>query len=135
MFDEFTSSNAESEHRSLKKASLGMVATQKVTTLFQKSDMSAENKFLLRQNYQSRNLDMICVDTKCQLSKLFVKPCFEALCRNCDLASKCVSKQTSAKEWIVIYRRKWTYNTDHYLHFLPMIQHKRYVKLNEGKVL
>ena len=108
MFDEFTSSNAEAEHSSLKKASLGITVNQKVKTIFEKTDMSVENKFLLRQNYQSKNLDMSNVGTKCQISKLFVKPCYQAMIRNCDLASKFVSKQIDQKQWIVIYRQKWT---------------------------
>lgn len=63
--------------------------------------MSAENKSLLRHIYQSDNLDMANVETKYHISKLFVKKCFESIQRNCDLASKCVSKQIETNNWIV----------------------------------
>ena len=132
MFDEFTSSNAEAEHSALKRSSLGMNANQKVTTLFEKTDMSAENKSMLRHNFQANNLDMMNVQTQCLISKLFVKKCYDALAKNCDLATKCVSKQVDKNNWIVIYRRMWTHNYNYYLHFLPMIQRKRYVKCTNG---
>ena len=128
MFDEFTSSNTEAEHSSLmKKSSLGINTNQKVTTLFEKTDMSAENKSMLRHNFQANNLDMISVQTKCHVSKLFVKKCYDAIVQNCNLATKCVSKQTDQNKWIMIYRCMWSHNYNHYLHFLPMIQRKRYV--------
>ena len=65
MIDKFTSSSSKSDHVSLKKGILGMNANLNVTTLFEKTDMNAENKFLLRQNFQLRNLDLRSVETKC----------------------------------------------------------------------
>ena len=48
MFDEYTTSNAEAEHASLKKKSLGVVANQKMTTLYEKTDMNSTQKSKLR---------------------------------------------------------------------------------------
>ena len=75
---------------------------------------------------------MTNVSTKCHISILYVTKCYEALVRNCDLATKCVLKQIDNANWIVIYSRKWKYNLNHYLHFLPMIQRKRYVSCQDG---
>ena len=132
-FDEFTSSNAEAEHAALKKKSLGMTATQKVTTLFKKADMDATKRGQNHIVQQTKDISSTMISTKCTLSKEIVKPCFEAIVARIELSKQCVSKQVNDKKWIVIYCGHNTYNTDHKLHFLPRIQRKRYVTLSNSK--
>ena len=134
-FDEFTSSNAEAEHSALKKKSLGIVATQKVSTLFRKADMDATKRGQNNLIARNKDIGLTMISTKCQLSKEIVRVCFDELLKRIELAKSCVSKQTIYSQWIVIYIGHKTYNTDYKLHFLPRIKRKRYVKLNNGKFM
>jgi hypothetical protein len=56
MFDEFTNSNAESEHSALKKQSLGVSNIISITSLFQKTDMDATKKSNLHVKFQSKDI-------------------------------------------------------------------------------
>ena len=132
-FDEFTSSNCESEHAALKKASLGMTATQKVSTLFQKANMDAQKRYQSRLINETKDITRTVISTKCNISNIIVKSCFEELKKRIDLSTYCVSKHVDRLNWIVIYQGYKTYNTDLKLHFLPRIQRKRYVTLNKGE--
>ena len=95
MFDEFTNSNAESEHASLKKKSLGVVANQKMSTLYEKADMNSTQKSQLRVIQQHKDIDLTNVNTQCTLSNYLVKPCYDELVKHLNYASKTVSKQTN----------------------------------------
>ena len=130
MFDEFTNSNAESEHASLKKKSLGVVANQKMSTLYEKTDMNSTQKSQLRVIQQHKDIDLTNVNTQCTLSNYLVKPCYDELVKRLNYASKTVSKQTNENNWIVIYDRRKLENADHKFHFLPNIQRKRIVSIS-----
>ena len=133
MFDEFTTSNAEAEHASLKKKSLGVVATQKMTTLYEKTDMNATQKTQLRVIQQHKDFESTNVLTQCSLSNYVVKPCYNELVKRLEYASKTVSKQINSSHWIVIYDRRKLENAHHDYHFLPNVHRKRHVKLSTGE--
>lgn len=135
MFDEYTTSNAEAEHASLKKKSLGVVANQKMTTLYEKTDMNSTQKSKLRMIQQHKDVDTTNVHTQCYLSNNFVKPCYDELCKRLQYASKCVSKQIDPYNWVVIYDRKKVVNANHDFHFLPNIKRKRHIELSHGKFI
>ena len=132
MFDEFTNSNVEAEHASLKKKSLGISHTGTMTTLFKKSNMDASKKTKQRIQNQSADMSMTAIETKCFMSQYLVKKAFEAMVHFIELGQKCISKQIDESSWIVIYQRHKLVNGNHYLHFLPIIQRKRYVTVSEG---
>ena len=133
MFDEFTNSNAEAEHASLKKKSLGVNANQSMTTLYKKTDINASQKSQVRLQMQHRDIEMTNIATQCQLSNYLVKPCYDELVARVGYATKTVSKQIDNNNWIVIYDRRKLVNGNHYLHFLPNVHRKRYVTLSNGK--
>jgi hypothetical protein len=135
MFDEFTNSNAESEHSALKKQSLGVSSAISMTSLFQKTDMDATKKSNLRVQFQSKDIASTLLKQQCWLSKYLVKNCFDKIKDRIELSKKCVSKQVNKSKWIVIYQSNHKTNANHFLHFVPMIKRKRYVTLSEGKQL
>ena len=135
MFDEFTNSNAESEHSALKKQSLGVSSAISMTSLFEKTDMDATKKSNLRVQFQSKDIASTLVNQQCWLSKYLVKNCFDKIKDRIDLSKQCVSKQVNKSKWIVIYQSSHKTNANHFLHFVPMIKRKRYVTLSEGKQL
>ena len=132
MYDEYTTSNVESEHAAIKSKGVGLLANNKVTTMFEKTDLNATKRYHQRTIFQ--NKDMMCtnVDTKCQASKVFVKSCYIQLLKLIDLSTRCISKQVDGHHWIVIYNNKDDYNCNHTLHFLPKIKRQRYVTLTSG---
>ena len=135
MFDESTTSNAEAEHASLKKKSLGVVATQKMTTLYEKADMNATQKSQLRVIQQHKDFESTNVLTQCNLSNYVVKPCYNELVNRLQYASNTVSKQLNSSKWIVIYDRRKLENADHDCHFLPNVHRKRLVTLSHGEFI
>ena len=86
MLDEFTNSNAESEHASLKKKSLGVVANQKMSTLYEKADMNSTQKSQLRLIQQHKDIDLTNVNTQCALSNYLVKCCYDELVKRLNYA-------------------------------------------------
>ena len=44
MYDEFTISNVESEHAAIKSDGVGLLANNKVTTVFEKTDLNATKR-------------------------------------------------------------------------------------------
>ena len=135
MFDEYTTSNAESEHASLKKKSLGVNANASMTTLAKKTHMNSTQKSNKRSVYQSNDIDTINTTTKCQLSQYIVKHCFLKLKDRVNLAKKCISKQVSQKKWIVCYKRNGVIKKDLHLHYLPVFQRLRTVILDNNNFL
>ena len=132
MFDEFTSSNAEAEHSSLKRPSLGVLHHISMTTLFQKTKQDSARKTNERLQLQAKDLDMTDTMTKCFMSNYLVQKCFEAIKKRIELSKQCVSKQIDSKNWIVVFNRHKQVNRDHFKHFLPNIQRKRFVTLTKG---
>ena len=61
MFDEYTTSNAESEHASLKKKSLGVNANASMTTLAKKTHMNSTQKSDLLPKFQFRESNPVSV--------------------------------------------------------------------------
>ena len=135
MFDEYTTSNAEAEHASLKKKSLGVVANQKMTTLYKKTDMNSKQKSKLRVIQQRKDTQATNVNTQCHLSNYVVRPCYDELRKRLEYSSKCASKQIDKYNWIVIYDRQKIVNANHDFHFLPDVQRKRHIKLSDGKFI
>ena len=133
MYDEYTTSNVESEHACIKSQSVGLTANSKVTSMFEKTDMNAEKRSNQRIIFQSKDIMCTNVTTKCQASKIFVKQCYDEVLNQIEYANKCVSKQTDISNWVVIYLNHDRINTKHHLHFLPLIKRKRYVTLSSGK--
>ena len=133
MYDEYTTSNVEAEHSCIKSQSVGLTANAKVTSMFEKTDFNAEKRSHQRIIFQNKDIMCTNVTTKCQISKLYVKKCYEALLNRTLFASNCVSKQTDRNNWVVIYQKPHNVNTKLHLHFLPTIRRKRYVHLTSGE--
>lgn len=132
-YDEFTTSNVESEHSIIKSKGVGVMANSKVTTMFQKTDLNAEIRSNQRTIYQEKDIMSVNVDTKCQVSKLFVTQCYKELLNRVEYSKCCFSKQTNGNNWIVIYVRKNMVETSISNHFIPIIKRKRFVTLTQGK--
>ena len=134
MYDEYTTSNVESEHSIIKSNSVGLTANSTVTNMFEKTDLNAEKRSQQRHIFQSNDILCTNVQTKCQASRVFVKCCYEQILKRVELTQKCISKQTDSRHWIVIYQSTTT-NGKHHLHILPKIKRKRFVTLSLGKFL
>ena len=135
MFDEFTTSNAESEHASLKRKSLGVRANASMTTLAKKTTMNSLQKSNQRVVYESNDIESMSTTTQCYMSQYLVKQCFLKVKDRIELAKKCISKQINSSEWIVFYRRSESMKKDLHLHYIPVIQRLRYVTLTKDKFL
>ena len=92
MFDEFTTSNAESEHASLKRKSLGVRANASMTTLAKKTTMNSLQKSNQRVVYESNDIESMSTTTQCYMSQYLVKQCFLKVKDRIELAKKCISK-------------------------------------------
>ena len=104
MFDEYTTSNAESEHASLKK-SLGLQRNGTMTALFQKTNQDAHKKHKTKLLNQHQDLERTNVNTKCFISNFLVQSCFRKIQARLTQAKDCISKQVNDKKWIVVYRQ------------------------------
>ena len=133
MFDEYTNSNAESEHAALKKKSLGIQSNETMTSLFKKTHQEASKKSTQKMLNQNQDLIRTDTNTKCPMSNYLVKYCFNAIQSRLNSAKHCISKQNNAREWILVYQRPTVVTIDHHLHYVPLIQRKRYVTLSDGK--
>ena len=76
MYDEYTTSNVEAEHAAIKSKSVGLLANNRVTTMFEKTDLNATKRYHQRTIYQNKDIMCTNVETKCQASKVFVKSCY-----------------------------------------------------------
>ena len=132
MFDTYTTSNAEAEHSALKCASVGVSANDTMTALAQKTNCQATRRTNQRVLHQTKDLQSTDTKSKCALSKVIVKQCFNAISQNLDLAKLCISKQTSNTSWTVFYRRPTGISSKLHLHYLPLVRRVRYVTLQSG---
>ena len=132
MFDTYTTSNAEAEHGALKCVSVGVSANDTMTALAQKTNTQALKR--TNQRVVNETRDLQCTDTKskCTLSKVIVKQCFNAISDHVELAKQCISKQTSHTSWTVFYQRPTGISSNLHLHYLPLIRRLRFVTLESG---
>ena len=130
MFDTFTTSNAESEHAAMKNCSEKVEGNESMTNLAIKTNSQATRR--TNQRVQNETKDLQCTDTKtkCSLSKVIVKRCFEALCENIELAKLCISEQTSDTSWTVFYKRETEMSGELHLHSVPVVRRKRFLSLD-----
>ncbi len=134
MFDEFTTSNAESEHASLKSRGTGVNNKTSLKDLFLKSMKAAEMRSNDKDLKNITDLEKTDINTNAELSKHVTKHCFNEMVQRVELSKRCISKQTDMTHWIVIYMptqlQKLQPNVP--LHFLPRIKRKRYVTITNG---
>ena len=134
MFDTYTTSNAEAEHSALKCASVGVCANDTMTALAQKTNIQATKRTNQRVRQQTKDLQCTDTNTKCHLSKVIVKKCFNAISQKVDLAKHCISKQTSNTTWTVYYNRPTGISSQFHLHYLPVVRRHRFLSLQSGKI-
>ena len=134
MFDTYTTSNAEAEHSALKCASVGISANDTMTALAQKTNIQATRR--TNQRVLDQTKDLQCTDTrsKCPLSNVITKRCFNAISQYVELAKECISKQTSNTSWTVCYQRPTGISTKLHLHYLPLIRRKRFLSIESGMI-
>ena len=132
MFDTYTTTNAEAEHSALKCASVGVSANDTMTALAQKTNCQAIRRTNQRVLHQTKDLQSTDTKSKCALSKVIVKQCFNAISQNLDLAKQCISKQTSNTSWTVFYQCPTGMSSKLHLHYLPIVRRVRYVTLQSG---
>ena len=127
MFDRFTNSNAESEHCSLKKSSIGLKANGSLHQLYKLSDMDARRRHGLKSQHEHTSLTTTDVNTLCPLSTFLTKSCFHEIEQRVVWARQCVSKQLSTSTWQVVYQRKDSFDANEINSFLPYIKRIREV--------
>jgi len=134
MFDEFTTSNAESEHAALKSRGTGITNLSTLTDLFLKSTITAEMRTHDKEIKNNKDLEKTDTTTHATLSKHVTKHCFNAMKQMVQCATRCISKQTDSSNWIVIYMPKeiQTVQPNYELHYLPRIKRKRYVSITKN---
>ena len=88
-YDEYTTSNVESEHSIIKSKGVGVASNSKVTTMFQKTDLNAEKRSNQRMIFQTKDIMCTDVDTKSNISKIVVTPCFKELVNRVRYAKQC----------------------------------------------
>ena len=134
MFDEFTTSNAESEHAALKSRGTGITNLTTLTDLFLKSMNSAEMRSYDKEVKNKNDLEKTETTTHAILSKHVTKPCFNAMKKLVQCATRCISKQSDRSNWIVIFMptKNQTVQPNADLHFLPRIKRKRYVTITNS---
>lgn len=135
MFDTYTTSNAEAEHSALKCASVGISANDTMTALAHKTNNQATKR--TNQRILCETKDLQCTDTKskCTLSNVLVKKCFNAISQYVNLAKQCISKQTSKSSWTVFYQKPTGISNKLHLHYLPIIRRLRFVSIKSGKMI
>ena len=92
-YDQYTTSNVESDHSIIKSKGVGVLGNTRVTSMFEKTDLNAKKKCTQRLIYQTNDLMCTNVDTKCHVSKLFVKPCYMSMVTMIQSSKSCI--QTS----------------------------------------
>lgn len=134
MFDEYTSSNAESEHSALKSKSLGISNLTSLTDLFIKSMKAAETRGNDKKLYNEGDLETVHSKSHAVLSQHVTRYCFKEMMRRVELSLRCISKQNNRSQWEVIYMptQQDALQTNPTLHYLPRIKRKRYVQIYNG---
>lgn len=127
MFDRFTNSNAESEHHSLKKKSLGVKANGSLHQLFKLTDMDSRRRHNIKTQNEHSKLTSTDVKSLCQLSSYVTRTCFQELQNRVILAKQCISKQLNKDNWLVIYQRNDPFDANEVNSFLPYIKRIREV--------
>ena len=134
MFDEFTTSNAEAEHSSLKSRGLGVNVHTSLTDLFLKTMKAAEIRSSDKQQNNVSDLQKTDTATYSNLSQHVTRNCYKQIIGRIQCSLKCISKQNDSMNWVVIYVRDYreTLNANAELHYLPLIKRKRYVHNDNG---